>query len=137
MEICGEIWDNAIHASKSVEHASSIVYTSPPTTTCRQREERDTGRCSDEVSDVSIAVNPARTRLIHKVRIATARVRKSRGNQFAKVATKVIDVAGSIAGMNVDAVAVCPFSHGHGIFGHGSFEWQGAVGGCAHFVGAG
>ncbi len=88
-----------------------------------------------------MAVNPGGTRtpirLVGDSRIAKASVRKSRGNQFAKVAAKVIDVAGGIAGMNVDAVAVCPFSHGHGIFGHGSFEWQGAVGGCAHFVGAG
>lgn len=125
MEICGETWDIALHPVKIVGHASSIEYTSSPTTTCHQREEIDTGRCFDEVSDVSIAVNPAGTRLVHNMRTATARVRKSRGNQFAKVAAKVIDVAGGIAGMNVDAVAVGPFSHGHGIFGRGSFEWQG------------
>ena len=76
-----------------------------------------------------MAMNPAGTRtpirLVGNSRIAIAKVRKSRGNQIAKVAAKVIDVAGGIAGMNVDAVAVCPFSHGHGIFGRGSFEWQG------------
>jgi hypothetical protein len=93
--------------------------------TCAHRVKKDTGSCFDEVSDVSIAVNRAGTRLIHEVKIATARVRKSRGNQSAKVAAKGIDVAGGIAGMNIDAVAVCPFSHGHGIFGRGSFEWQG------------